>query len=219
MRKFLFCLVAYILIVIQPSFGQSHVVTEMRNALTEVAGSFLDNPKHHSNTIKIYNLTSQCSSVLEEMYRQVPSSADSDFYKILNMKKIVKCLDFVTANIAGYTRGGIDAAEWESTFHPIMTGFGWTWKLTHSTSDVVFYEYSKDGFRMVLAKNIRPKKDGEDYNANSFSCYAWQPVYKEHYPFISRIVFGGNYQFVEYGDDEQQFKKITKVSSKRGINF
>ena len=106
MRRFLFCLVAYILIVIQPLFGQSQVITEMGNALTEITGSFLDNPNHHSNTIKIYNLTSQCSSVLEEMYRQVPPSAESDFYRILNMKKIVKCLDFVTANIAGYTRGG-----------------------------------------------------------------------------------------------------------------
>ena len=40
MRRFLFCLVAYILIVIQPLFGQSQVITEMGNALTEVTGSF-----------------------------------------------------------------------------------------------------------------------------------------------------------------------------------
>ena len=92
-------------------------------------------------------------------------------------------------------------------------------RIKNDTEDIVFYEYSKDNFRMVLAKNIRPKKDGGDYNANSFSCYTWQPVYKEHYAFTSRVVFGGNYQFVEYGDDETKYKKISKVSSKRGTNF
>ena len=72
---------------------------------------------------------------------------------------------------------------------------------------------------MVLAKNIRPKKESGDYNANSFSCYTWQPVYKEYYAFTSRVVFGGNYQFVEYGDDETEYKKISKVSSKRGTDY
>lgn len=211
------------LISIQLLSAQSQLVNEMSNAVTELTGSFMDNPYHHSNTIKLYDLTQQFKKTADEVYSEALYSnhlqASSDLPYLRNMKGILKCLDFVVANIAGYSRGGIDAAEWEGMFHYIMPGFGWTYKVIHSTEDIVFYEYSKDNFRMVLAKNIRPKKDGGDYNANSFSCYTWQPVYKEHYAFTSRVVFGGNYQFVEYGDDEIKYKKISKVSSKRDIDL
>ena len=200
-------------------WGQSQSVNEMANALTELTGSFLETPNHHSNTIKISNLTGQFKKILDDMYKQVPLEAETDFYMILNMRKIMKCLDYVTANIAGYSRGGIDAIEWETTFNPAMTAFGWTYEVIHSTSDIIFYEYKKDNFKMVLAKNVRPKKEGGDYNANSFSCYVWIPSTKEHHAFLKRIVFGGDYQFVEYGDDETKYKKISKVSSKRGTSF
>ena len=223
MRKFILCGVVSMLISIQLLSAQSQLVNEMSNAVTELTGSFMDNPYHHSNTIKLYDLTQQFKKTADEVYSEALYSnhpqASSDLPYLRNMKGILKCLDFVVANIAGYSRGGIDAAEWEGMFHFIMPGFGWTYKVIHSTEDIVFYEYSKDNFRMVLAKNIRPKKDGGDYNANSFSCYTWQPVYKEHYAFTSRVVFGGNYQFVEYGDDETKYKKISKVSSKRGTDF
>jgi len=223
MRKFILCGVVSMLISIQLLSAQSQLVNEMSNAVTELTGSFMDNPYHHSNTIKLYDLTQQFKKTADEVYSEALYSnhpqASSDLPYLRNMKGILKCLDFVVANIAGYSRGGIDAAEWEGMFHYIMPGFGWTYKVIHSTEDIVFYEYSKDNFRMVLAKNIRPKKDGGDYNANSFSCYTWQPVYKEHYAFTSRVVFGGNYQFVEYGDDEIKYKIISKVSSKRDIDL
>ena len=199
--------------------AQSQIVNKLTDAVTELTGSFLDNPSHHSNTVKISNLAQQFRSSLDDLYMQVPLEAEADFNCIMNMRNIIKCLDFVTANIAGYSRGGIDATVWDTLFNPIMTGFGWSWEIIHSTNDIVFYEYKKDNFKMVLAKNIRPKKNGDDYNANSFSCYTWQPIYKEYYAFISRIVFGGNYQFVEYGDDETEYKKISKVSSKRGNHY
>jgi len=223
MRKFIICGVVSMLISTQLLSAQSQLANEMSNAVTELTGSFMDNPYHHSNTIKLYGLTQQFKKTADEVYSEALYSnhpqASSDLPYLRNMKGILKCLDFVVANIAGYSRGGIDAAEWEGMFHYIMPGFGWTYKVIHSTEDIVFYEYRKDNFRMVLAKNIRPKKDGGDYNANSFSCYTWQPVFKKHYAFTSRVVFGGNYQFVEYGDDETKYKKISKVSSKRGTDF
>lgn len=223
MKRLLFCSVFSTLISIQFLSAQSQLTNEMSNAVTELAGSFMDNPYHHSNTIKIYNITKQFKNTIDEIYSEALYSnhpqASSDLPYLRNLKGILKCLDFIVANIAGYSRGGIDATEWEGVFHYVMPGFGWTYKVIHSTEDIVFYEYSKDNFRMVLAKNIRPKKESGDYNANSFSCYTWQPVYKEYYAFTSRVVFGGNYQFVEYGDDETEYKKISKVSSKRGTDY
>ena len=219
MRKSVVCSFIIVLFSIQSSMAQSQLVSEVEDAVTNITGSFLDNPYHHSNTIKINDIAVQFKTAMEEMYRQVPLEAEQDFYRIKKVRTIIRCLDFIVANIAGYSRSGMDASEWDTTFNPIMSGFGWRWKVIYSTSDIVFYEYSKDDFRMVLAKNIRPKIDGGDYNACSFSCYAWQPVYKEHYVFASRYVFGGNYQFVEYGDDVTKYKEITKFSSQRGIRY
>ena len=76
-------------------------------------------------------------------------------------KCVLNCLDFITANIAGYSRGGIESTEWEQYFHPLLMEFGWTCEIIQSTSEIVFYEYSRENFKMVLAKIIRPKKDGE----------------------------------------------------------
>lgn len=223
MRRFLLFCMFNTIYFIPSTWAQSQVVNELSNAVTELTGSFMDNPNHHSNTIKLYDLTQQFKKITDEVYSEALYSnhpqVNSDLPYLRNMKGILKCLDFIVANITGYSRGGVDATEWENIFHYILPGFGWTYKVINSTEDVVFYEYCKDNFRMVLAKNLRPKKDGGDYNACSFSCYTWQPVYKEHYAFTSRVVFGGNYQFVEYGDDETRYIKISKVSTKRGTVF
>lgn len=199
--------------------AQSPLVDELSNATTVLVGSFLDNPNHHSNTIKVHDLIQNLIKTTDEIYYSNNKIVSRDLPYISNVKSILKCSDFITANIVGYSRGGIDATEWETFFNPIMSGFGWTWEVIYSTPDIVFYEYKKDSFRMVLAKNVRPKKEGGDYNANSFSCYVWIPSTKEHHAFLKRIVFGGDYQFVEYGDDETRYKKISKVTSKRGTSF
>lgn len=219
MKKHLFLMFVYALIPLLGMNAQSQVVRDMTNALTELTGSFLDNPYHHSNTVKVNDLTQQFKSTIDEMYRQVPREAEADFYAILNMKKIIKSLDFITANISGYSRGGYDAADWEATFNAIMPSFGWTWKVIHSTEDIIFFEYSKDNFKMVLAKNILPKKDYGDYNAVAFACDSWDPRLKRVTSGTRRVVFGGNYQFVTFGDDENKYDKITKVASKRGTSF
>lgn len=219
MKKHLFLMFVYALIPLLGMNAQSQVVRDMTNALTELTGSFLDNPYHHSNTVKVNDLTQQFKSTIDEMYRQVPREAEADFYAILNMKKIIKSLDFITANISGYSRGGYDAADWEATFNAIMPSFGWTWKVIHSTEDIIFFEYSKDNFKMVLAKNILPKKDYGDYNAVAFACDTWDPRLKRVTFGTRRVVFGGNYQFVTFGDDETKYNKISKVASKRGTSF
>lgn len=220
MRRIILCGVVSMLISIQLLSAQSQLINELTNAVTEFTGSFMDNPNHHSNTIKIYDLTQKLKKTTDEIYSEALYSnhpqASSDLPYLRNVKGILNCLDFIVANIAGYSRGGIDAIEWEKTFHYIMPGFGWTYKVIHSTEDIVFYEYTKDNFRMVLAKNIRPKKEGGDYNACGFSCYTYIARLKEQHAFLKRIVFGGDYQFVEYGDDETRYTKISKVSSKRG---
>ena len=217
MKKILLCTLSIVFVI--TIHAQSQPVLEMSNAVTELVGSFMDNPYHHSNTLKIYDLTIQAREVIDEMYRQVPYNAQTDYQMILNMKNLLACLDFAVAKILGYSRGGVDATTWENMFHHIIPGFGWTYKVIHSTEDIVFYEYSKDNFKMVLAKNILPKKDIGDFNAVAYSCNSWDSKMKRIAYGTRRIVFGGDYQFVTFGDDENKYRKITKVASKRGASF
>ncbi len=203
--------------------AQSQLINEMTNAVTELTGSFLDNPSHHSNTIKVYSLTQDFKKATDEVYTEALYSshpqASSDLPYLDNVKNILKCLDFITANIVGYSRGGCDAIEWDATFNPILSRFGWTWKVIHFTEDIVFYEYSKDDFKMILAKNILQKKESGDYNAVAFSCESWDAKWKRYTSGVRRIVYGGDYQFVGYGDDEKEFERISKVASIRGNSF
>ena len=148
MKKILLCTLSIVFVI--TIHAQSQPVLEMSNAVTELVGSFMDNPYHHSNTLKIYDLTIQAREVIDEMYR---------------------------------------------------------------------HEYSKDNFKMVLAKNILPKKDIGDFNAVAYSCNSWDSKMKRIAYGTRRIVFGGDYQFVTFGDDENKYRKITKVASKRGASF
>ena len=50
--------------------AQSQLVNEMSNAVTELTGSFMDNPYHHSNTIKLYDLTQQFKKTADEVYSE-----------------------------------------------------------------------------------------------------------------------------------------------------
>ena len=100
-----------------------------------------------------------------------------------------------------------------------MTAYGWTWKVIHSTEDIVFYEYHKDNFNMVLARNILPKKDSGDFNAVAYACDSWDVNLKRVIYGVQRIVFGGDYQFVTYGDDENKYKIFSDFISKKGISL
>ena len=50
-RFFIIC-VALSLLAINSLMAQSQIVSEMGEAVTNITGSFLDNPYHHSNTKK-----------------------------------------------------------------------------------------------------------------------------------------------------------------------
>lgn len=218
-KRILVCCLALLGISIPSLDAQSQLITELTNAVTELTGSFMDNPYHHSNTIKIYELTQDFKKTTDELITEAIYSdhpqAQKDLPYLNNIKRILKCLDFLTASITGYIRGGIERDDVESFLHPIFDNFGWTWSIIHSTSDIVLYEYKKDQYRMVLAKNVRPKKEGGDYNAVSFTCYTWEPIYKKEIANGGRIVFGGNYTFVTFGDDEKSYRMISKITSTR----
>ena len=193
--------------------AQSAIVNEVGDAVTNLVGSFMDNPYHHANSVKIYKIAGEFNKVIDDMIRVTPLG--NDFYRLLNMQKMVKSLEDITAGIAGRYPPGVKASDFE-IMNQIFDGFGWKRSIIFSTDDILFYEYRKDDFVMVLAKSKRPRKEEGDYNATSYNCYTWQPVYKEYYSFIGRVVFGDNYQFVECGDDETNYIKISKVSSHRG---
>lgn len=217
MKRIIIYTIIYSLFSVQGINAQSQIAQDMANAMIDLVGSFMDNPNHHSNTIKIYHHTEEFKEILDDI-RVSSSESPTDYYMIQNMKKLVKSLNYITANISGHSRGGIDGDYIENFLNPIMKKFGWTWVAINSTTDIVFYEYCKESFKMVLAKNIRQKKDDGDYNATSFTCYFGNPKNKKDQSGVAMVVFGGNYQFVEFGDDETQYKTITKVTSKRGVS-
>ena len=128
MKNILVCCSISMLISIQSLSAQSQLVNELSDAVIEVTGSFMDNPYHHANTIKIVDLTKEFITVTDEMITNASISSSSlaktDLPYLKNMERILRCLDFVVASIAGYSRKGIDATEWESIFHPAINGFG-----------------------------------------------------------------------------------------------
>ena len=50
--------------------AQSQIVSQLSDAVTDLTGSFLDNPYHHSNTIKIYDLTQDFKKTTDEVYSE-----------------------------------------------------------------------------------------------------------------------------------------------------
>lgn len=215
MKKIFLLFVVCIAIPFNRINAQSEIVSQLSKAVTEITGSFMDNPYHHDNSIKIFELSTQFQDAIKDMLRQAPIGS-TDWYQLLNMQKIVNCLEHFTAGINNKYPSSIESKELNA-FNTIFNGFGWTWKVLCSSEDIILYEYSKDRFKMVLAKNVRPKLDGGDYNAVSYQCYAKSRYTKKEEMFTGRVVFGDNYQFVCCCDDRIPYVKITKVVSKRGI--
>ncbi len=204
--------------VFQASWGQSQLVSDLTNAVGDIAGSFLDNPYNHSNTNIVHDKTVRLKGILDELYRQVPREAQQDYYAILNMQKLQRCLEHITAGILERSPASVSASDMEE-FNSLFYSFGWKKEIIKYTEDIVLYEYSKDAFKMVLAENTRPKKKDGDYNSVSYQCYEWSPRQKKHSAFMGRVLFGGNYQFVLCRDNVVKYRKITKVTSKRGSSF
>ena len=216
MKKVLLLITSATFILLQGMKAQSQIVMELSNGVTDLVGSFLDDPYHHDNTVNIYDLTKKAKTAVEELSRKAPYGS-SDYYSLQNMQTILKVLEHITAGVLDRYPASVDANDFES-LNPIFDSLGWNWKVIHSTSDIILYEYQKGLFKMVIAKNTLPKKNGGDYNAVSYNCYAWSRFTKKNEMFTGRVLFGGNCQFVECCDDKTKYTKITKVSSKRGAN-
>ena len=210
-------LITFIFLPIQTVFSQSQIVQELSEAVTDLTGSFMDNPNHHDNTLKIYEHSQKFNEVVEEMLDQAPYGS-RDYYALKNMQKILKSLEHVSAGISEKYPASVDGSDFEF-FSTLFDSFGWSKVILHSTSDIILYEYSKGNFRLVMAYNIRPKLNRGDYNEVSYQCYARSRYTKKDEMFFGRVLFGGNYQFVVCGDDTIPYIKITKVTSKRGSNF
>ncbi len=218
MKKRIINIVIICFLAFQASWAQSQLVSDLTNAVVDMAGSFLDNPYNHSNTKIVYENTIRLKGVLDELYRQVPREAYQDYYAILNMQKLQRSLEHITAGILERSPASVSASDIEE-FNSLLYSFGWKKEIIKYTEDIVLYEYSKDAFKMVLAENTRPKKKDGDYNSVSYQCYEWSSRLKKHLAFTGRVLFGGNYQFVLCGDNVVKYTKITKVTSKRGSSF
>jgi hypothetical protein len=66
--------------------AQSQIVSQLSDAVTDLTGSFMDNPYHHSNTVKIYENTTKFNSLIKEMLEQAPFGS-TDYYQLKNMQK------------------------------------------------------------------------------------------------------------------------------------
>lgn len=55
MKKYIFILISLIVISL-PIKAQSSDVQRLSDAVTQIVGSFMDNPYHHDNTIKIISV-------------------------------------------------------------------------------------------------------------------------------------------------------------------
>ena len=216
MKKHLFLIFVYVLIPFLGMNAQSQIVSQLSEAVIDLTGSFMDNPNHHDNTVKIFEHTRNFQSVIREMLVQAPYGS-TDYYQLQNMQKLMNGLEHITAGIINRHPASVDANDFEA-LNAIFNGFGWTWSVLNSTPDIILYEYQKDNFRMVVARNIRPKLNGGDYNAVSYQCYEKSRYTKKDEMIMGRVVFGGNYQFVICGDDTVPYVKITKLTSKRGTN-
>ena len=214
MSKVLFSTIFILSLSITKLEAQSPIVEEMMEAVTEITGSFMDNPYHHDNSQKIYEFSGRFKGILEEMYRRTLLEAGDDLVYISNLMSIIRSIEHITAGIVGHYPASVEAVDFE-ILNPVFDAFGWSRSLIFTQADLLFYEYQKGNFRMVLVKNRLPRKDGGDYNAYQYECYTQDVRNHKEEIFIGRYIFGGNYQFVECGDDKTNYKVISKVTCHR----
>ncbi len=215
MKKKLLILLFIVGAQVLPVNGQSQIVSEFSEAVTDLTGSFMDNPYHHDNTVKVNEFATKFKSNTKELIDLAPYGS-TDFSMLLNIQKILNSLEHITDGVLQRYPGGVSARDFEF-FGTVFDAFGWTKSVISSTQDLILYEYRKDNFKMVLAKNLRPKLEGGDYNAVSYQCYSKDVFTKKDEIFTGRCVFGGDYQFVLCCDDKTKYTKITKVTSQRGF--
>lgn len=200
------------------------------NVLADVVGdcvmSFFDNPYHHSNTKKIYDLMENEEKVLKEYkekYLSLEISDDNTYYMINNCLKYVKIVSALTGGIGYNYLCRFDSNDFETMVMPVLSQCGWEWKVVASSDYAIAYEFQMDKFRMILVKNILvPTPTLEqgfavEYNGNMvhYELFHYNPILKREVWYLRANVYGGEYTLGRYIDDEstREYYKTTKIVS------
>ena len=216
----------------QDMFDESLRELERLNNITyDYVASFLEYPSNHENTLKVFRGLQDLSKFYDEQSdKRFELLSRFDNYKtreyvnqIEKNKFLIDAIDEFVGCVAGYVRAGAKSQVFDQMLKPLFESFGWNCKIIPmECQDIVFFEYSKDEFKMLLAYNTRPAPGGFEadlsgkYNDNQVECYTYFKALRKTSTFCSLVVRGGKYRLVEYKDNkETTYHNLTKASSKR----
>ena len=218
--KMLFIVIMLFTTLLTPCINaQTPQTRQYCDLVTNTLGSFLDNPFHHQNTLKVKALLDQQKKVGEEMrdaawnYNQ---HGDIPYYN--NSLKLIKTFSVFIDNIAGggYGSPSVDNTDMVDIVDPILKSFGWEKKLLCSCQYIEIYQYKKDSFKMTMVKNTLPY-DWTKFV--SYKMYHIDPFTKKMSPIYTHLLSDGTCQLINYKDDDNKYTiyfAIKKVESRRG---
>jgi len=216
----------------QDMFDQSlRDLEELNNITYDYVASFMEFPNNHDNTLKVFRGLQEVSKFYDDQYnKRFELLSRFDNYKtrqyvdqIEKMKLLVDAIDEYVGCVAGYVRAGVDSPTFDQMLKPLFQQFGWESKIIPiQCDDIMFCEYSKDGFKMLLAYNTRPIPDRfrqditKEYHDNQVDCYTYFREFRETSVFTGLVVRGGKYRLVQYKDSQKSnYHQLTKATSKR----
>lgn len=218
MKRFALIFIALLFINALNIHSQSFQTKQYCELVTNTLGSFLDNPFHHDNTVKVKALLDQQKKVGEEMrdaawnYNQ---HGDIPYYN--NSLKLIKtfCIFIDVIERGGYGSPSVDNTDMVDIVDPILKSFGWEKSLLCFCQYIEIYQYKKDNFKMTMVKNTRPY----DWTGFvSYKIYHIDPFSKKMKPIMTHLTSDGTCQFLNYKDDSSKFvyHAIKKVESRIG---
>lgn len=220
MKRILRTLTLLFILIPAKSLCQSQDVSFYQNMVIETIGSFLDNPYHHSNTVKVHQLLKSQKELGDELFRTAWNHNRNDCDYITNTTNLIRITDQLIGHISDD-----GPVRWSSKdmiiIDPILSAFGWSKTTLCSCEDVEVYQYTKDNFKMSIVHNTRPKSENgyyEHFNSVSFKLYDKSAYSKKIEYYYQGIVFGDHYQIVQYRDDSNTrspYHNILKVTSNR----
>lgn len=196
----------------------------MVNAISECIMSFVDNPYHHSNTVKINELMQECRKTMKDYqnkYWDLKISNTDLLYTIKNSLEYIDLVETLTGNIAQGRYVSLDATSFDNIFKPILVASGWTYKVISSDNYAIALEFANGKFKMLLLKNILPRDTKEIYepgytgNMIDYELYEYNAIMKKNMAYFGSSLMGNKYALIQYVDDEQkkQYYKTTKINS------
>lgn len=190
--------------------------------LSDYYSSFLENPQIHSNTLKvlskitdIYNFCKEQQTTKNSIsYELLSYPKVQEYYKKLNDLQLFTDIFYeLLRPFNGYFSSGINQNQMS-----ILEEFfrASNWKITHldiKCEDVDFYEYERNGCKLMFIKNNLPE---DEYR------YIYNYV-KVNYSFNSYdqcrlfvIIKGNRYRMIQFRDDQNtNYRKILKAISNR----